>query len=177
MAVDILIPNDNEEALIAMAKKLGYSEIIFLYKKPLDKSFSDKKIVIKKAFYSESIKDFDKVKDFDLFFAPAKREFFESKKPFFLTDAEIIDYKDSFHQRRSGLDEVMANLAFEKEKTVVFNISLFSGSDIVFGRMMQNARLCRKYNVKTLIASFAKNPLELRAPKDIEGLKRILKII
>jgi len=38
------------------------------------------------------------------------------------------------------------------------------------GRIKQNIMLCRKFKVTTVIASFAKNPYEMRSPKNLMSL-------
>ena len=160
-----------------MAEKLGYSEIILLYKRAVPPIKFNSKVKVKRAFFVDNLKDVERAaRDFEMVFAPARREFFESKKVGFLVGAESVDGKDSFHQRRSGLDEVMCKLAVEKDKVLVFDISQFSFSGLTLGRMMQNARLCRKFKLKTLVASFTSNPLEMRAPKDLGGFARLIRL-
>ena len=44
----------------------------------------------------------------------------------------------------------------------------------LIGRMMQNIKLCRKYKVKMVFASFAKNKFEMRAVKDLLSFCRVL---
>jgi len=177
MTADVVFPDGNEESFIRMAERLGYSEIIFLYKRIVPPAQFNSKLKIKRAFLVDNLRDVECAeRDFEMVFAPAIREFFEAKKVGFLVDAESVDGKDSFHQRRSGLDDAMCKLASEKDKTLVFDISQFSFSDLALGRMMQNARLCRKYKLKTLVASFASAPLEMRAPKDVEGFARLIRL-
>lgn len=175
MAADVVFPDGNEELFLRMAERLGFSEMIFLYKKAVPMKVFDSRVKVRRAFLVDNIKDVERaLRDFEMVFAPARREFFENKKVGFLIDAESVDFKDSFHQRRSGLDDAMCKLASEREKTLVFDISQFSFSDLALGRMMQNARLCRKYRLNSLVASFAKTPFEMRAPKDLEGLARVM---
>lgn len=177
MAVDVVFPDGNEESFIHMAERLGYSEIIFLYKRAVPMRQFNSRVKVRRAFFVDNLKDVERAaRDFELIFAPALREFFENKRSGFLVNAEELDMKDSFHQRRSGLDDVMCKLAAKKEKVLVFNTNQFSFSDLVLGRMLQNARLCRKYKLKTLVVSFASAPLEMRAPKDLDGFARLIKL-
>jgi len=46
--------------------------------------------------------------------------------------------------------------------------------ETVLGKMMQNARLCNKYKVKTIVASFARKPNELRNEKDLSSFGAVL---
>ena len=43
---------------------------------------------------------------------------------------------------------------------------------VLIGRIMQNIRLCRKYKVKMVIGSFARNEYEMRAAKELFALCR-----
>jgi RNase P/RNase MRP subunit p30 len=40
--------------------------------------------------------------------------------------------------------------------------------------MIQNIKLCQKYKVKTVIASFSEKPFDLRSPHDVKSLFAIL---
>ena len=75
--------------------------------------------------------------------------------------------KDSLHARNSGLNQVLCKLAHQHDMSIGFSFSEILSCEkearaILFGRMMQNVRLCRKYKVKMVIGSFAKNEFELR---------------
>lgn len=94
---------------------------------------------------------------------------FERKGPLVLYGFENEPRKDGTHQRHSGLNEVLCKLAKEKGKILAFDFNaLLTARDrsVVLGRMMQNARLIRKYKNDFIIASFAKKEYELRAKKD-----------
>lgn len=210
MAIDIVMPKDNEAELLKMAEKLGFKELIFLYtdmsktvpvqilsvqvidsEPGLKKKQSFKKIKIFSAVLINNAKDFDKAKkNHNFVFAPAQRSFFEHKKIKYLINAEDMPADDFLYQRRAGLDDIMCRLAKDKDKIVIFNISLlepaqsnkssqsntFHTQSKILARMIQNARLCRKYKVKTQIASFASAPIEMRAPNDLNGFARVLKV-
>ena len=179
MKIDIVIPQKNESELLAIAEKLGFKQLIFLYE-DLNAKFpkvKSNKVKVLSAGLIVDAKHVDKaLKKFDLVFGPAQRNFFENRKIKYLINAETSSKDDFLYQRRAGLDDVMCRLAKEKNKVIVFNIQFLSYNNIL-ARMMQNAKLCRKYKVKTLIASFATNPYDMRAPKDIDGFARALKIL
>lgn len=197
MKLDIVVPDNNELELLEMADKLGFKEIIFLYdniNKKIPK-ISSKKIKIYTSILINNAKDIDKAKkNFDYVFGPAQRNFFENKRVMYLINAEASPGKDLLYQRRAGLDDVMIRLAKEKGKVIVFNLQLLSQNNNIqntninniqntnintniFSRMMQNARLCRKHKVKTIIATLATKPLEMRAPKDLQGFARSIKLL
>ena len=90
-------------------------------------------------------------------------------------DFELLHAKDHLHYRRSGLNQVLCKIAHDNGKMIAFSFrSLLNSKNkaLLLGRMMQNVRFCRKYKVKTLLASFAKNEYEVR--KDLIALKRVL---
>ena len=87
--------------------------------------------------------------------------------------------RDYLHQRKSGLNHIMCELARKNGIAIGFSYGALLGRDIaasslLMGRMMQNIALCRKYNVKTLIGSFSQNPLGMRSPHDVKSLFAML---
>ena len=179
MKIDVVVPKNNEAELLEIAEKLGFKELIFLYtdlKKRLPK-LNSSKLKVYTAALIDNINEVDKAeKNFDFVFAPAQRSFFENKKIKYLINAENSREEDFLYQKRAGLDDVMCKLAKEKNKTIVFNIQLLAQQNVL-SRMIQNAKLCRKYKVKTLVATFATKPFEMRAPKDLAGFARITKLM
>ncbi|MBW2991014.1 hypothetical protein KY348_04895 [Candidatus Woesearchaeota archaeon] len=180
MNIDIVMPENNEAELLETGEKLGFKELIFLYddiKKQVPKLVS-KKLKIHYAFLAKNKQEVDKAKRrYDYIFASAQRGFFEHKKIKYLINAESSEKIDFLYQRRAGLDDIMCRIAKEKNKIIVFNLGLAKEDRYTLPRMMQNAKLCRKYKIKTLIATLATNPLEMRAPKDIGGFARIIKLM
>jgi ribonuclease P/MRP protein subunit RPP1 len=81
----------------------------------------------------------------------------ESKKVFMLLNPEIERKKDFGDWRNSGLNDVLCKLA--SKNNVAIGIDLATLAEDKFekaerlGRIMQNIRLCRKFNVKMLIFS------------------------
>ncbi|MCX6707217.1 MAG: hypothetical protein NT001_03690, partial [Candidatus Woesearchaeota archaeon] len=70
-------------------------------------------------------------------------------------------------------------IADEKDKMIGFDFGQIISSSghrraVLLGRMMQNIRLCRKYKVKTAIASFANRPLNMRNRYDVSALFSML---
>lgn len=81
--------------------------------------------------------------------------------------------KDSLHQRISGLNQVYCKIAVRNKTAITFNLQdVLNARDkhIILGRIMQNIMLCRKYKVKMIIASFAKDKYGMRNPKDLMSL-------
>jgi hypothetical protein len=177
--IDILTPENNELELALMAKELGLKEVIFLYDSPVKKPMHLGPLPVKVHFglFINNFSEINKSSGFEFIFAPCRREFVESKKVTHLIDAESEENSDSFHQRRSGLDEAMCKLAKENGKTIVFDTGQIQVNNLALGRMIQNARLCRKYKLNFLVATFASKPLEMRSLNDIKGFARMIKLI
>ena len=90
---------------------------------------------------------------------------------------EGLGRKDYLHQRASGLNHIMCELARKNNIYVGFSYSSLlnneANSPVLIGRMIQNIKLCQKYKVKTAIGAFAENPFDLRAPHDLFNLFKI----
>lgn len=178
--LDIVFPNENEQEFIEAAKSLGYSQLIFVY--------SDvKKIKKISNHYSALLVEPNQVKQFkgkaDFIVVKAQEETsrhtIEKMKPDLMFGFEESEKKDTMHQRYSGLNHVSCELASRNKVKILFSFSSILNSfgekrAVLFGRISQNISLCRKYKVKTLIASFAKNTSEMRSAKDLQSLFIIL---
>lgn len=188
--MDIVIPNNNEEEFILMASRLGYNALCFL------NSFDDylanagkfeaagKKIKICRGIIA-NIKDVDKIhaklggkKAFIAIKSSGNdRELIEKSRANLIFSIEEDPRKDFMHQRAAGLNHILCKLAKEHKVIIGFSLGsiLNSGSKhIIMGRMMQNLKICKKFNVRTIIASFAQTPYEMRAPHDLCALFGVL---
>jgi len=188
--IDFVIPNNNEEGFISIADKLGYKELYFLYNinDYLDKQ---KKFKIKNTGIKVSTgiladnrniyKIKNKLKGKDVFVAVKSygnnKEIIEKSVVDMVFSFEENTRKDFIHQRASGLNHILCKSAKENNVTIGFSIKLILDAENrqeILGRMMQNIRICRKFNVKTIIASFAQMPLEMRPVHDLASLFEIL---
>ena len=188
--IDIVIPNNNEEEFIKIAEKLGYKELLFLYnfeeysEKQQNNKTTSSKIKINYGILASERniqKINNKFKNKSVFVAIkssiSNREIIERAHANLIFSLEESGRKDFMHQRGSGLDHILAKLAHDKNVAIGFSLTSLLNSDkkhIIAGRMMQNIRLCRKYKVKTIIASFAQNPFGMRSPYDIISLFAML---
>lgn len=185
--IDIVIPNNNEEELIAMAEKLGYTGLYFLYnfndylnnRKEFDKN---NKIKIYTGILADS-RNINKINKLNkkVFVAIKSsnkdREVIDKSKVDMIFSFEDAVRRDFIHQRASSLNHILCRLA--KEKNVIIGFSLSSilnagNKSVVLGRMVQNIKLCRKFKVKTVIASFAQKPLDMRSNHDMISLFKSL---
>jgi RNase P/RNase MRP subunit p30 len=177
--IDIVIPNNNEQEFIDIAERLGYRSLLFLYNEHETKIIETSNLKIYSGILADTRNVF-KIKDKSFIAVRSSqknRDIIEKSKANLLFGLEEYSKKDFMHQRGSGLDHVMSKLAHDKKVRIAFSLGLIFNSEnkhTILGRMMQNIRLCRKYKVKTSIASFARSPYEMKSPKDIGILFRIL---
>jgi len=90
----------------------------------------------------------------------------------FLLSPENIRRRDFPDYRNSGLNHVLCKEAAEKNIAIAFNFSdilNLQGEDksLRLGRMMQNVKLCLKFKVPMILATFASAESELRSPDEI----------
>ena len=105
------------------------------------------------------------------------RKTVENKQIDILLAPERVGRKDRLNQRDSGLNDVLCKLAKENDVAIGFSFSDLLNSKyraVVLGRMMQNVRLCRKYKVRMVLASFAHDPWEMRSAYDLLAFGQVL---
>lgn len=184
MFADIVFPKTNESEFTAMAKKLGYSKLCFVYddldiiKKLISKKEKTKTKEKPEILYGAltDFKNIQKAKQIaNLVLIESSendRKILENADEIILFSLEQTRKKDFMHQRASGLNHIMCSLAKRNDISIAFNFNLILNSEKkqraeLIGRISQNIRLCRKYKVQTIIASFAKTPYEMRSPHDL----------
>ena len=206
--IDFVVPNNNENEFIAMAERLGYKGIYFLYNLDdyLNKSkkfeiktnkikvnigiIADYKNIYKiknipeKQSFSGRRKSFafsSELKDEDVFVAVKSsdnnKEIIEKSGVNMIFSFEENSRRDFIHQRASGLNHVLCKSAKENNVTMGFSVKSILDAENkqeLLGRIMQNMNLCRKFKVKTTIASLAQKPLEMREIHDLTSLFEIL---
>lgn len=173
---DIVFPRKNEKEFIELAEKLGYKGLVFVYS---DKnSFTDlKKYDTKLKLQNVLLADQKKVQSQrqGLVFVKSTgddRLAFEKSKPDLVFELEQAQKHDFIHQRASGLNHILCRLAKQNNVAIGFSFNSVLNSEgmlraQIIGRMQQNIVLCRKFKCKTVIASFARTPLEMRSPNDL----------
>ncbi|MGV8141355.1 MAG: hypothetical protein ACP5NW_02855 [Candidatus Woesearchaeota archaeon] len=186
---DVVMPRGNEAEFITMALELGYEEIVFLvrdmtYSKPQLRCLESKEnlLNVKTAYLLRDVQEIPKArKRFDYLFAVAERKFFESRIDFII-DSEKSDRKDSFHYRATSLNQVHAELSRVNGSTIVFGFNnlLYASYGLrynplpVFGRMLQNAVLVKKYSLKHSVFSMASRPEDMRSSTILDALHNVL---
>ena len=179
---DIVLPNKNEDKLLARAKELGV-EVAFAY--PISQLRPGSGLII----LASKSRDLDacrrKTKQAEFVVASSIDEktiriILESKWIKFFTNIETSTGRDHTHYRRSNFNQVLAKLAKDTEKTYLIDFSRIlkidgKKRDLLLGRIAQNIRICQKFKVPVEIATFATEPYELRNPKDLQAFLRSLK--
>lgn len=175
---DIVIPQNNEKEFIQMAEMLGYNGLIFLYKTEKEiKQIRAEKTKIKFAIITTNG---GKGKHLTFLQSGEKdQQIIENNPTNAIFGFESKAEKDFIHQRASGLNNIICELARKNNVVVCFSFNQLLKSyktkqAQILGRMIQNIKLCRKHNVKTAIASFATHPYEMRAPKDLQAVFQVL---
>jgi len=184
---DFVLPDNNEAEFIELASKLGVKKLYFLYEfdsyiqqkteKKL-KSMEFRDIRVETCFIVSHKNINIALKHSKLLVAESSddnRFFIEGKKIKLIYGFEETNRKDYMHQRASGLNHIICELAGKNNVAIGFSYnSLFNKNaqiaSSLIGRMMQNIFLCQKYKVKTSIGSFSSRPFEMRNSHDLASL-------
>lgn len=193
--IDIVMPDRNEEELIAMAEKLNYGALCFLYSlkdmarcsEVLKELQARTKVKLCLGIFCDikavsRISRINCLRVFDAAFKPISsiRGCFEQRGFNLVTNLELNDRKDHTHYANSGLDQVLCAMARAKNKIVCFNFNNVLRAHKeerakLLGRIIQNIRFCEKYKVDIAIASFATRPYEMRYYHDLVSFLIALK--
>lgn len=162
-----LVKNKSQE-MQALSREFGFREILLVSK---DSAKTD-------CFFLDNAKDYRKEiqkarKKFDAIIVkgnPKENRKIVEASPDILLSPHSSGKKDFMRERNSGLNQIICKIAAEKKVVVGidFNEVLQAENrELIIGRIMQNIKLCRKYKVKMLLASFASGLLELRDAQDL----------
>ena len=178
MFEEIVLPKNNEKEFIEIAKKLGTKKLTFLYspQEYNSKKFQDDDIEIKTGTIAnqDNINQASKLTDWVVAKSSDQdRQLLEGSKIKMIYGFEQSPLKDRMHQTISGLNHILCEIAKKNIISIGFSYSFLENPTII-GRMMQNIELCRKYKVKMIFASFAKDPMHLRQAHDVNSLFRLL---
>jgi len=189
MFIDLVLPKNNEKEFIEIAERLSIDRLCFIYK------FKNKNDFLQNQEKINNLQEKTKLKLFTGLIADSKniskakklakiviykstgndRHAIEKSKANIVFDLGTIATKDSMHHRNSGLNQVLCKLANKNNIMIGFSFSTILNTEgiirsQILGRLMQNIRLCRKYNVKTIIASFAEKPYDMRPCPDLKSV-------
>jgi len=189
MFIDLVLAKSNEKEFIEIAERLSIEGIYFVY------NFKNKNDFFQNQEKINKLQEKTKLRLFTGLIADSKniikakklaklviykstgndRHAIEKSKANVIFDLGTIATKDSMHHRNSGLNHVLCKLANKNNVIIGFSFSSILNIEgiirsQILGRMIQNIRLCRKYKVKTIIASFAEKPYELRSCSDLKSV-------
>lgn len=177
--IDIVFPKENETEFIKTAELLNIKQLCFAYEKPVDVSIfqHQTKILLSSAVICrpEEVRKY-KGKIVTIVNAPEDqsklRHIIEKIRPDILVGLEFHRKRDFIHHRASGLNHILAELAKQKKVAIGFSFSDILKAKprdraIYMGRISQNIHFARKFGFKTVIASFADSPWNLRSKNDI----------
>ena len=94
-----------------------------------------------------------------------------------IAGTEYLNYKDSLHFLRGGMDQIICTLAQQHHKIIAFSFEQLLQSvpaSSALARIKFNIALCQKYNVKCIIGSFARDKWSMRSAEDLAAFSRIL---
>ena len=185
MFSDVAIPENNEKEFLDVASRLGIKKIYFLYdfdkydkQRLAELSMIDKEIRVEYGFIVNP-NNFKKAAVHSKFLVAKSsdkdRFFMESNKIKMIYGLEELHKRDYLHQRASGLNHIICEIARQNHVAVGFSYSSLLNkpnqlATLLIGRIMQNISLCKKYRVKIIMGSFSNKPYDLRTPHDIISL-------
>ncbi|PIY60754.1 hypothetical protein COY95_00145, partial [Candidatus Woesearchaeota archaeon CG_4_10_14_0_8_um_filter_47_5] len=187
MYTDLCFPENNEEEYIALAKTLGWHSLCCAYSMKTKQAIQTRQAQLTALAQKKKIPLFLGIvadKPSHLLHeqsclvisrsSPATaRTLLETSALDLVYDLENDSKKDPLHFRRSGLNQVLCALARKNNIAVGFAFSSLLSTENRperMGRIMQNIRLGRKFKLYMVVASFARKPSEMRAPRDLMSL-------
>ena len=170
---NLILAKESKE-IEQLSKKLGFTKTLFLEKDFVLVQAETKKELLKKI-------DAAKRKKLLTIFKPQTEELLrfalEKSKVDIVYGMETINPKDSVHFVRGGLDQITCKIARDKDKIIAFSFSEIFNSknrEKSIARMKLNIKLCKRYKVKMLFSTFAKNEKELRSTQDLFAFWKVL---
>jgi len=146
-----------------------FTDIVLLERNKEIKDFMEKELGFSNVFFKE---DFDKLSLVIGGDAFKNLKALENKNTKILVSAESRE-RDSMHQRNSGLNQVLCKLAAKNKIIIGFSLSNIDSLEML-GKVMQNIKLCKKYKVRMIFITLAKNKFELRDARDMIAFCRVL---
>ena len=197
MQIDFVVPKGNEEALYKTA--LSQNKIpVFVYN---SLNFKDLALVLKRlaTFEKNSYKTaylfapdnpaklvLDKSirKAVDFIIGTSQdlktvRALVEKGRVNYIINIETTGGRDHTHYRRSNFNQVIARFCRENKVTYLIDFSRIKKVEnlkraLLLGRIMQNARICRKEKAQFNAVSFASEPLNIINNDCLSALERLL---
>ena len=178
MPKDFVIPHNNEKQFIDMALKLGYTDLVFVYKDIPKKLIEHKDINLSYATLLQ--KQPKKTKGLLLLSNNPEQARLAAEHP--AVDGLFgleKDQQDFIHHRGSGMNHIIAKILAKKKKFYLIDFRMLLEAQPnkraqLIGRVKQNLKLCKKYKVRHGIVSCARHPFEMRSKQDLHAVLRVL---
>jgi hypothetical protein len=181
--MEVVFPSNDEKTYVDMVKKLGFSSLCLVYPFYKAKEING----IKKELTDFNIEfglivnpnQISKAKKYSKFVfiqsSHSNRWVLEKNRNIILFDVEKQPRKDFMHHRNSGLNQVLCKLANQNHNMIAFAFShLIANMPVLLGRISQNIKLCRKYKVNMMLASFADSIYKMRAYHDMLSFAKVM---
>ncbi|RME78274.1 hypothetical protein D6774_01665 [Candidatus Woesearchaeota archaeon] len=173
--IDIVLPSGNESSFIEIARRIGVRKLCFLYERIPSNTYQAPKDIeiITGLLCSEKDIHKNKGKADVLFLKNPSRKAVEQGIVDCIYGLEDTP-KDYIHQRGSGMNHIWAKIMAEKGVIYAFDISLLKSKPVVWARMKQNMKLCKKYGVGFRICSFAMLPHQMISADQMKAIEQEL---
>ena len=167
-----------------MAERLGFSHLILCYplSDPLLKNrakevamLATAKITTEFAILVPNQESIAKAQRYTKsVVAKGQQEYYDDKRVQYVLDFENGGRPDFLHHRHSGLNQVFIHAGIRTSKCFLVNMhNLLFGAQhraVILGRIQQNNDFFKKYAPNVLTISGATEPLEMRAPRDLQNI-------
>jgi hypothetical protein len=135
---------------------------------------SDNELTTEFAIITNNQNDIGRAKNLSAsIIAVGRPEMFEDKRVDYVIDFENGRRNDFIHHRNSGLNQVFIVAAKKTGKILLVNAhNLLYCEDpaVILGRFTQNNIFFKKYSPSVTVVSGAREPLEMRPVRDLQGL-------
>jgi len=180
--VDKVVELEEMDRRLSAARLFGHKEILLLFTKhdkdnqSIIRALNEKSrgfvsaILAKDQNQARSLR-----KQYGAVLAPPRRDMVECKAVTHIFNPEQQPRQDFIHHRNSGMNQVLLKLCKAHGKELVTTLSVLGAQPtVILGRMMQNARWCRKYKVPYHMTSGARTLWEQRDADCLRALEREL---
>lgn len=178
--VDVILGEESKEAFGVVSRQLGVDSFVHVT------SFGKKgRIQRCSGLFIGKARDIQKASGYGVpvFARVNDRVLFDrrytGKAPLVVFELEQIEPYDGVHYRYSGLNQVLCKLAHDHN--IILGISFSQLLRLparkyatVLGRMIQNVTLARKFGMRIKLGSFARDPWEMRAARDMASFGALL---
>lgn len=159
-----------------------FYDLVLFKEQPLNLGFD--KVIQIKILNIKNRKDLQRLPNKDLVIVKGglkNKEVIQTKKVDILLDPVPLDKKDFLHHKNIGMNQVLCKLAKKNNIAIGISFSQLLGLKKLerakmLARIKALIKLCQKYKVRVVFASFAKNKYQMRTRKDLTSVLETLNI-